>query len=234
MQEARHCGEQALDRTCDEDILVTFGFTLCIGKPWDSTNLPWVVLGTMIVSLLSAYTVAIVCITVNLDRSCGPGENGTAPVTSRQVAGWNDTIQCNRTAGQCGRNGSWYCASFPEAEQCSPATSSISPPRTSTPTTAPSTTAPPTAAPTAAPTTSRTWCRCPTPSGEPDSSPEQSLDLTFRVEREVDGLRRVETVVGNEIFLDEEMEVEIEMGGCEQVRTDVMRHNEITISIDEE
>ena len=47
-------------------------------------------------------------------------------------------------------------------------------------------------------------------------------------------MRRVETVVGNEIFLDEEMEVEIEMGGCEQVRTDVMRHNEITISIDEE
>ena len=229
MQEARHCGEQPLDRTCDEDILVTFGFTVCIGKPWDSTNLPWVVLGTMIVTLFSAYTVAIVCITTSLDRSCGPGGNSTDPVQARQVAGWNDTIQCNRTTGQCGRNGTWYCASFPDAEQCSPATSSISPPRTSTPTTAP----PPTAAPTA-PTTPRTWCRCPTPSGEPNSSLEQSLDLTFRVEREVDGLRRVETVVGNEIFLDEEMEVEMKMGGCEQVRTAVKRHNEITVSLDEE
>ena len=47
-------------------------------------------------------------------------------------------------------------------------------------------------------------------------------------------MRRVETVVGNEIFLDEEMEVEIEMGGCEQVRTGVMRHDEVTISLDEE
>ena len=228
MQEARHCGEQAPDRTCDEDILVTFGFTVCIGKPWDSTNLPWVVLGTMIISLLSAYTVAIVCITTNLDRSCGPGGNSTDPVPSRQVAGWNDTIRCNRTAGQCGPHGTWYCAAFPEAEQCSPPTSGISPPRISTPTTASPTTTPVT------PTTPRTWCRCPMPSGETGSSSEQPLELTFRVEREVDGSRRVETVVGNEIFLDEETEVEIEMEGCEQIRTSVMKYNEISISLDEE
>lgn len=72
------------------------------------------------------------------------------------------------------------------------------------------------------------------PSGETGSSSEQPLELTFRVEREVDGSRRVETVVGNEIFLDEETEVEIEMEGCEQIRTSVMKYNEISISLDEE
>ena len=40
--------------------------------------------------------------------------------------------------------------------------------------------------------------------------------------------------MGNEIFLDEETEVEIEMEGCEQIRTSVMKYNEISISLDEE
>ena len=40
--------------------------------------------------------------------------------------------------------------------------------------------------------------------------------------------------MGNEIFLDAETEVEVEMGGREQVRTNVMRHSEISIPLDEE
>ena len=230
MQEARHCEEQTPARTCDEDILVTFGFTCCVSKPWDSTNLPWVALCTMVISLIVAYTIAVVCITTNLDRSCCPESNRTASVPLRQVAGEDDTIRCNRTAGQCGRGpGTWYCAAFPE--KCLPSTpgpiTEAPSPRTSTPTTAPSTAAPTTPA---TPTTPLTWCRCPTPG----SDAEGPFELTLKVEKEVDGARRVETPIGNEIFLDAEMEVEVEMDGCEKVKTNLMRDNELSISIDEQ
>lgn len=230
MQEARHCGEQEPARTCDEDILVTFGFTICVSKPLDSTNLPWVVLCTMVISLIAAYTVAIVCITTNLDRSCCPESNRTASIPLRQVAEEDNTIRCNRTAGQCGRGpGTWYCAAFPE--KCLPSTPSpatdIPSPRTSTPTMAPSTAAPTTPV---TPATPRTWCKCPTPSSETG----EAFELTLKVEKEVNGARRVETLVGNEIFLDAETEVEIEMDGCDKVKTNFMRYNEMSISLDEQ
>ena len=92
--------------------------------------------------------------------------------------------------------------------------------------------APSTAAPTtpATPATPRTWCKCPTPSSETG----EAFELTLKVEKEVNGARRVETLVGNEIFLDAEMEVEIEMDGCDKVKTNFMRYNEMSISLDEQ
>ena len=241
MQEAQHCGGQPPDRTCDEDILVTFGFTVCISKPFDTTRLPWVLLCTMLVSLVAAYTVAIVCLVTTHDRSCCPENNRTTAVPLREtqmaeLVGGNDTIQCNRTAGQCGRGpGTWYCAVWPEDEQCSISTSNPTtdrpPPMTSTPTTTvPSTPTPTTAMTT---TTPPTWCRCPTPVSGPEQTSEEPFKLTFKVEREVDGSRRVETIVGNEIFLDAKTEVELEMEGCDHVKTDIMKYDEMSISIDE-
>ena len=237
MQEARHCGGRVPDRTCDEDILVTFGFTVCVSKPLDSTNLPWVILCMMIVSLVSAYTIAIVCITTNLDRSCCPESNRTAPAPLRQVqtaedAGVNETVIRNLIESR--RGGAWYCAAFPDSVHCADPTTIIELPswRTSTPTTPPQTTTPTTSM---TPSTPRTWCKCPAPSANAEHTvEEESFKLTFKVEREVDGARRVETIVGNEIFLDAETEVELEMEGCEQVKTNIMKYNEMMIPIDEQ
>ena len=245
MQDSLPCEGSHPDRTCDEDILALFGFTVCVARPFDKTNLPWLFIGMTVVTLLAAYTVAIVCIMSNLDRRCGSAAPApAAPCPQVQTVGRNgadDVIRCNVTAGECGPGGKWYCDVFPDSPLCS---SSPTPEKEDdedsiTLTTTPATT------PTQTPTPSLGRCRCPryhlsvnssavkTGGTTATSASKSPVKLRFRVEKEQGNIHN-DADIQNEIVLDDETEIKLEMEGHQVIKTDAVKYQGITVSIEED